>query len=366
MAGTKESDLFSEKISPFLLGKMDQIKNEKGEHSEEYRALALQYKISDEEYEQTTENNKRHWEADLVIGESQEQIIRGLERLYDRSLVIEPTMICAAHCRYCLRANYNIFTLEEHELKEIAKYCGRTAEPYEAHEVLVTGGDPLIVPKRLSYLVEVLVDYAPNIKIVRIGTRLPQHAPERINNNVYEIFMKFKGRIRFEIATQINHVVELFPETIEKFKNLQALGVKVYSQNVILKHVNDNIPALVTLYNKLRELDFEPHYLFHCVPMKGMHHFRTSVKKATNLAKGLTNSGKISGRVKPMVALMTDIGKITLYDGVILNRNDRKVLLQSAYKYDDRMRINPCWKLPETAEVDENGCLRVWYLDGED
>ena len=67
-----------------------------------------------------------------------------------------------------------------------------------------------------------------------------------------------------------------------------------------------------------------------------------------------------------MFAAMTDIGKITLYEGTVLARKDNKVLLQSHYSYADRLRWNPNWKLPKTAAVDENGLLRMWYLDGSD
>ena len=135
----------------------------------------------------------------------------------------------------------------------------------------------------------------------------------------------------------------------------------------IAQGVNDNLQALVDLYGKMREIGIEAHYLFHSVPMRGMHHLRTSVHLGLDLSKDLTNSGLISGRAKPMYALMTDIGKITLYDGTLLGKDaNNRLLVQSNYKLEDRLNWNPDWKMPETAEVDDNGYLRVWYLDGED
>jgi lysine 2,3-aminomutase len=65
-----------------------------------------------------------------------------------------------------------------------------------------------------------------------------------------------------------------------------------------------------------------------------------------------------------MFAAMTDIGKIIFYDGVILERKDNHCLLQSNYKLEDRLAWNPSWEMPDNAEVDDNGYLRVWYLDG--
>jgi lysine 2,3-aminomutase len=363
MAGITKKGIFSEKISPYLRRKMDALRKEQGEASEAYRALALQYVVSENETAQTTEQNLRHWEADLA--EEGGHALKGMERLYRQSLVIEPTLICAAHCRYCLRGYYDIFTLTEDELVDIAKYCGSRAVRNDLEEVLVTGGDPFIVPQRLNVLVEALVEHAPNIRIIRIGTRLPQQDPERIDNNVYEIFRKHGSSVRFEVATQINHPVEMFPEVCDIFKTLRELGAVLYSQNVLLRNVNDRVETLVALYQKMRELAIEPHYLFHCVPMRGIHHLRTTVARGLDLARQLTNSGQVSGRVKPMFAAMTDVGKVTFYEGVILGKDETgHLLLQTQYRYEDRMRWNPGWKLPKTAEVDPDGLIRVRYLDG--
>ena len=365
MAGISRQGEFREKISSFLKKKLELLEKEYGTDSNEYQAIYLQYKKQDFENEEQTEDNRRHWEADLSI--DSDHHIRGVERLYTQSAVIEPTMICAAHCRYCLRANYEIFTLSDEEIIAIAQYCGSHNVREELREVLVTGGDPFIVPKKLKHLVESLIKYAPNIKLVRIGTRLPLHDPFRIDDNIYEIFKRNGDKVQFEIATQINHEIELFPEVIEVFKRLQSLGLKVYSQNVLLKNVNDNIEALTRLYKKMRDLDIEAHYLFHSVPMRGMHHFRTTVLRGLELAMQLVNSGKISGRVKPMYALMTDVGKVTLYEGTILKKdNDNYLLVQTSYKYEDRIKLNPNWILPANAMIDENGYLLVRYLDGND
>lgn len=365
MAGISSNGLFQEKISPFLKGKMELLRNNYGLDSEQYQALYLQYVKQEIESAPEAESNQRHWEADIAIDNESE--VRGIERLYTQSMVIEPTMICASHCRYCLRANYEIFSLTEDELLKIAKYSGSTQIRDTLSEVLITGGDPLVVPKRLKYLIEALIQYAPNIRRVRIGTRLPLHDPNRVDNNIFEIFRRHSDKIRFEVATQINHEVELFPESVKIFQQIRELGVKVYAQNVLIKGVNDNIGALVNLYQRLRDMDVEAHYLFHSVPMRGMHHLRTSVNRGLDLASQLTNSGRISGRVKPMFALMTDIGKVTLYQGSIIEKtSDNYILLKTSYNYSERLKLNPSWILPKTASVADDGTLIIKYLDGKD
>jgi lysine 2,3-aminomutase len=365
MAGINKSGEFPEKISPFLKNKMAALYETLGEQSAEYRALYNQYVRQDVEKFTAAESNRRHWEADLKI--DAHSSIQGVERLYTQTAVIEPTMVCASHCRYCLRANYQMFTLSEEELMKIAQYCGSEDVRDTLSEVLVSGGDPFVVPKRLKYLVDAIIHNAPNIQRIRIATRLPLHDPNRVDSDIYEIFRQNSDKIRFEVATQINHPVELFPESREVFKKLRSIGIKVYSQNVLIKGVNDNINALVELYRLMRDQDIEAHYLFHSVPMKGMHHLRTSVQRGIDLALQLTNSGKISGRAKPIFALMTDIGKVTLYHGTIVKKtDDNYLLLKTSYNYADRMKLNPQWILPETASVAEDGTLMVKYLDGID
>ena len=117
-----------------------------------------------------------------------------------------------------------------------------------------------------------------------------------------------------------------------------------------------------------RSNDVEAHYLFHAIPMQGMHHHRTSVQKGAELALRLDASGEFSGRGKPRYALMTDIGKVVLFEGAIIDRRsaDNTILLRSGYRAVDRKRWNPSWRIPSSVEIDEDGFMCVWYQDGED
>jgi lysine 2,3-aminomutase len=358
---------FKEKISPFLLQKLSWLAEKFGPNSYEYQGLARQYLKTDLEVSETAENNVKHWEADVANREISDYNLLGIERLYRRTLVIDLTLACAAHCRYCLRGLYTPHTMDQDEIIKVAKYCGNPELRDDLNEVLITGGDPFLIPNRLNFLIESLMRYAPNILIMRIATRLPQHDPNRVGNSTLEIF-KNKSGIKFEIATQTNHPIEFFPEVRECFSRIMEFVPAVYSQNVLLKGVNDNLDILIELYDTMRFLGIEPHYLFHAVPLRGTHHFRTSVEKGLNLAKAISSSGVFSGRAKPQYAAMTDIGKITFYEGTILKKDEQnnRLLLQSHYKLEDRLKWNPSWQLTRTAKVNEKGYLQVWYLDGED
>jgi len=356
--------IFPERLSRFLREKLEMLIQTKGETSPEYIGLARQYLRDPREDNESAEINIKHYEAGLSI-EGGTGTVFGMERLYRRSMVIEPTLACLANCRFCLRSNYPRHTLTENELISIAKYCGNEINKEVLNEVLITGGDPLTIPHRIGFLLEALLEFAPNIKIIRLATRITTQDPNRIDENVLSLFRK--KPLRFELATQINHPVELsFPETQAAFQRILNEGVRVYSQNVLLKGVNDDLSILIELYDAMRGNNIEAHYLFHAIPMQGTHHLRCSISKGINLANQLTSCGMISGRAKPMFAVMTDIGKITLYDGSIVQRKNGQLLLNSNYKLEDRLNWNPTFIIPESAVVTDSGYLQVWYTDGED
>jgi len=360
-----ELPVFKELLTKWLRHKLADLKERFGEASREYRALSRQYVKDPREDEEMAEQNAKHYEAG-VTSPQDERGLPGLERFYRRAMVIEPTLSCAAHCRYCLRAYYAPkFTMSDAQMVAVARYCGSPPVSDHLREVLITGGDPLVMPHRLETLFGAFVEHAPNVQTIRLATRIPTQDPLRIDSDVLQLFHN-KPSLRFELATQINHPVELFPEVVDVFKRVMDLGVKVYAQNVLLRGVNDDVPTLVELYDTIRRNNLEAHYLFHAIPLRGTHHLRTSLAKALTLATRLTSGGNISGRAKPMFAVMTDIGKVVMYHGTILRREGRRILLQTGYRAEDRLAWNPGWQVPASAEFDDEGYLRVWYLDGED
>jgi len=352
---------FKEKISGYIRNQLEKVKIQYGEKSREFKALAYQYVYDEEEKAESNLVNTKHYESVVQDTESQE-FPTGIERLYKRQLVIDITMVCAAHCRYCLRAYYDPIQITKKDIDKIVEYSGK--DPY-LKEYLVTGGDPLMTPVLLKYLVSETASKAPNIKIIRIGTRVPVQAPERMKDELFSFLENYKDKFQFEIGLQVNHRVELTNECIEVIQKLQKAGAKVYSQNVLLKGVNDDEESLLQLYDELRYLGVESHYLFHTIPMKGTSHLRTSVQSGLDLIQRLTCSGRISGRAKPMYALMTDIGKIVLYEGSIIEKDaEENIHLKTNYRLEDRTKWNPGYILPDSAHVGEDGYIRVKYLDG--
>jgi len=367
MAGTKVKDQFKELISPFLKSKMNDALKKYGESSKEYFSLKSMYVNSslEKNIEKVLEK-QRHYQCG-ISGFYDNKPLVGLERLYKKTILLEPTTVCAAHCRWCLRGQYPVETMSKDNIKNATKYIGTEERKEEVDEILITGGDPLMSLPLLDFTLSELRKNAKNIKIVRVASRVPFQDPIRINDKMLEVFSSYKN-FRFELGTHVNHPIEFWKESVEAIKKLQSVGFRVYNQNPLLKGVNDEYNILSKLFNLLREHDIENHYLFHAIPLRGMSHHRTSLKKGLDLINQLSSCGEFSGRAKPKYSVLSDIGKIVIYQDTIIKKNpsNNLLLLKSGFKIDDRLKWNSTWKKPDSVEIDKEGFMNVWYLDGND
>jgi lysine 2,3-aminomutase len=365
MAGAKGGE-FRQLLSPYLAAKLGELEEREGVAAPEYLAIARQYLKSPLENLIRPESRRRHYESEVELLFDGVPLV-GVERLYRHTILIEPSTVCAAHCRWCLRGQYPVRTMSRDDVIRAARYASSPELRDDVREVLITGGDPLMVPPLVQFTIEALQTHAPNIRIVRIGSRVPFHDPERINDALLEMFSRFPG-LRFEIGLNVNHPVEFWPESVAAIDRLRAAGVRLYNQHPLLKGVNDDLATLVDLYSLLREHDIEAHYLFHAIPLRGMDHHRTSVARGLELANQLSACGEFSGRAKPRFAVLSDIGKIVLYHDTIqgVRPGDNALLLRSGFRAEDRQRWNPSWTPGADVSVDEDGFLTTWYIDGSD
>lgn len=352
---------FHEQVSLYLNKLMKKVEKEHGIGSKEYKALYYQYIATEHEDAVALEKNLKHYEA--VVDEHNIGL-QFVERLYKRQATVDMTLACNAHCRYCLRQNYSKAVFDDKAENEVVQYFEKDSY---LKEVLITGGDPLLCSNRLVHLISRIAKNAPNIKVIRIGTRLPVQNPLALDEKLLQLFYQYRNVLQIEIAMQINHLIEYQAETESCVKALQEVGARIYAQNVFLKNVNDDIESLIQLYDNLRYQGVESHYIFHPVPIKGTSHFRMPIETFLRFARELTSSGEIPGRSKPMFSVMTDIGKVTLYQGVLgVKDADGFYTLNTDYSLEQRKKWNPNYILPDTAKVDGNGKMFVKYLDGKD
>jgi lysine 2,3-aminomutase len=348
--------VFAEKLSPYLQQKLEAARLAGADHRV-LNVLERQYLRDSRESLIAPTDVSRHYEASIPG-------MPGVERLYRTTILVEPTTTCAAHCRWCLRARYEPLQMTPEQIDAFARYCGDPVRAGDLSEVLVTGGDPLLVPRKLERLFEALAIYAPNIHTYRIGTRLPLQAPERIDRALLDVVRRFADAI--DIGVHVNHSLEIFPEVRDALEHISETGARLYNHSVLLRGVNDSAGDLVELCDLLRSLHIENHYLFHCIPMEGMRHHRTSVGRGLALARQLASSGAVAGRSRPVFALLTAVGKVVLYEGTIVGRDGPRLLVRTEFDAAERARLTPSWRRPASAFEAEDGRLMVWYEDGTD
>ncbi len=235
-------------------------------------------------------------------------IPRLVHRYPDRVLYITGNY-CAVHCRHCMRKRHwevNMGAPSSEEIKNAANYLERHPQ---IREVLISGGDPLLLPE--DKLAEIIQAFSavPSIEMLRFGSRVPVALPQRLTPEFCRLLASGKPAW---LAAHFNHAQELTPEAALAAENLLKAGIPMVNQTVLLKGINDSVEALRNLFTGLLRLKIKPYYLFHGDPIQGTMHFRTGVNKGLELLDALR--GNISGMALPSYAfdLPGGAGKIRL------------------------------------------------------
>jgi lysine 2,3-aminomutase len=226
---------------------------------------------------------------------------------------------CAMYCRFCTRKRM-VGTARMHVTEESlqAGYAYIRKHP-EIREVLLSGGDPLLLPdEKIGEILQEL-RAIPSVEVIRIGSRVPCTLPMRITDNLVAILKHFHP---LYINTHFNHPDEITPEAAEACRRLADAGIPLGSQTVLLRGVNDNVATIRQLMRALLRIRVKPYYLFQADLTQGTNHFRTPVNTGISIMRGLY--GHLSGMAVPTFALDAPggKGKIPLTPQYILEHTD--------------------------------------------
>ena len=164
----------------------------------------------------------------------------------------------------------------------------------------------MISDKKLEYILKKLREIE-HVKIIRIATRTLTYLPQRVTPEFIKMISKYqKEEYPIYIGVQFNHPKEITTETKKACKLLSDAGFILYNQSVLLKGVNDDDKILEELFKKLLCIKVRPYYLYHCMPVLGTKHLRTTVKKGVELMQKL--QGRISGLAIPQYIIASKEG----------------------------------------------------------
>ena len=218
--------------------------------------------------------------SDDPLDEVSHNPIAGIVHKYANRLLLVVSPACAINCRYCFRRHfpYQENRQNKEQWQNALDYI-RSAT--EINEVIYSGGDPLAANDHfLAWLTEQIADIK-HIKRLRIHTRLPVVIPSRIDQS----FLSWATATRLKpiVVLHINHANEIDNEVIQSIKRLQACGIRVLNQSVLLRGINDSADCLAELSEKLFDCDVMPYYLHLFDPVAGASHFDIEERRAKKI-----------------------------------------------------------------------------------
>ena len=263
-----------------------------------------------------------------------------IHRYPDRVLFLATSM-CATYCRYCTRSRLvGSHNQVNASIKSWSEGISYIAENTNIRDVLISGGDPLILgDNKIEWLLSKLRKI-PHIEIIRIGTKVPAVLPQRITPSLINILKKYHP---LWMSLHFMHPGELTLESFEACNRLADAGIPLGSQTVLLKGINDSARILGDLFTKLLKFRVRPYYLYQCDPIIGSAHFRTSVQKGLDIMERL--QGFISGYAIPtyVVDAPRGGGKIPLFPDRIICRKENKILVRNykgeIFEYPDMDQV---------------------------
>ncbi|MHB9137861.1 MAG: KamA family radical SAM protein [Victivallaceae bacterium] len=220
---------------------------------------------------------------DPLSEEKQMPVPRLIHRFADRAVLLV-TGRCAVKCRFCFRkrtwkTGSDLPDITRQELDDV---CSCLKENPQIQEVLVSGGDPLMLSTdRLQEILTTLTSTG-TINVIRIGSRIPVTFPDRVDFELVRMLSEFDG---IWLMTHFNHPAEVTPESAAACRKFIKAGIPVLNQTVLLRGINDDAVILEALFRKLVRIQVKPHYLFHVDPVKGVRHFATGLEKGLEILR---------------------------------------------------------------------------------
>ncbi len=277
--------------------------------------------------------------CDDPMGEADTSPAPTITRRYPDRLIINVTNQCGMYCRHCQRRR-NFEQKDTHAtMANLVLALDYIRNNPEIRDVLITGGDALMLSNSvLDWLLSEL-DNMDHIEIKRLGTRTPVTLPQRITPELCAVLARHEP---LYINTQFNSPLEVTPEAKKACDRLVKAGVILGNQAVLLKGINDDAHIMKKLNQELLKIRVRPYYLFHAKQVKGTSHFMTSIDTGLEIMENLR--GYTSGLAIPtyIINAPRGYGKTPLLPNYILSLDDEALTIRTWEN-----RVIKCENFPE-------------------
>ena len=260
------------------------------------------------------------------LHEDSDSPVPGLTHRYPDRVLFLITDMCAMYCRHCTRrrfAGQRDAALPTERIDKAIDYIARTPQ---VRDVLLSGGDALLMSNdKLEYILKKLRDI-PHVEIIRIGTRTPVVMPQRITDDLVNMIKKYHP---VWVNTHFNHPNEITPESTEACGRLADAGIPLGNQSVLLRGINDCSHVMKKLVTGLVKIRVRPYYIYICDQSMGISHFRTPVSKGIEIIENLR--GHVSGYAVPtfVVDAPGGGGKIPIMPTYLISQSPGRVVVRN-------------------------------------
>lgn len=250
-----------------------------------------------------------------------------ITRLYADRLIINATNICSVFCRHCLRKKDIALKDMIYPKEDVQAALDYIAASPEIRDVLITGGDALILADDYIDWILTGLEKIPHIEIMRLGSRMISTLPLRVTPELCDMLSRHRP---VYLNTQFNHPLEITPDAEQAVDRLIKAGVMVGNQSVLLKGINNDKNVMKKLVHELLKIRVRPYYIFNCKKLQGIRHFRAPVGDGLNIMENLR--GFTSGLAVPtfIITAPEGKGKTPMAPTYLLNYNkDGKILFRT-------------------------------------
>ena len=275
-----------------------------------------------------THAETHHSAADLLdpLHEDGDSPAPGLTHRYPDRVLLLVTDMCSMYCRHCTRRRFAGQTDSSSSQDDISKAIDYIARTPQVRDVLLSGGDALMISdSHLESIISRLREI-PHVEIIRIGTRTPVVCPQRITDDLVNMLKKYHP---IWLNTHFNHPQEVTEESIAACERMANAGIPLGNQSVLLRGVNDCVPTMKKLVHQLVKMRVRPYYIYQCDLSMGLEHFRTPVSKGIEIIENLR--GHTSGYAVPtfVVDAPGGGGKTPVMPNYVISQGPHKVILRN-------------------------------------
>jgi lysine 2,3-aminomutase len=266
------------------------------------------------------------WDMKDPLHEEKDSPVKGLTHRYPDRVLFLISNRCAMYCRHCTRKRKVGDPEHIPSGEQISAGLEYIRNHSEIRDVLLSGGDALMVPDDFLDWILTELKSIPHVEVVRIGTRIPVVLPYRITEELVDMLKQHQP---LWLNTHFNHPRELTPSAKEALRKLADAGIPLGNQSVLLAGVNDCPQIMKKLNQKLVQNRVRPYYLFQCDLSEGLTHFRTSIGKGIEIMESL--QGHTSGFAVPTFVIDAPGGggKIPVMPNYIISWSTHKTVLRN-------------------------------------